>query len=543
MTTSRERRARAAEIRREAEDAGTVQPPRVVPKTGLLRQAWTSVASWARGVPKTSEERTKFVVPSQPPGVVPERAGIAQDAAIETALDWAEETYGEDLEFEAFIGFPALAELAQRPEYRRMAEVFAQEATRNWIKLTSTGEDDVKDKIQAIEDALKKHMIRQQFRVISEKDSYFGRIHLYIDLGDDDDVEELKTPIGNGRDAAAKRKIKKGSLQGFRIIEPVWTYPRGGDYNTTNPLAPNWYRPQSWLVMGRQVHASRLLTFVGRPVPDLFKPLYAFGGLSLTQMVKPYVDNWIRTRKSVSDLIKSFSVSGFTTDLTDALTEEGGALLAARVDAFVALRDNRNCMVLDKGGGETPAETFFNVSTPLSGLAELQDQSQGQMASICGIPLVKLLGVTPSGLNASSDGEVRTFYDTILAYQERFFRPHLETVIGVIQMDLFGEVDPNIVFNFEPLWTPSEKEAADIREIDARTAQTYIDGGVILPEEERGRLAGDDRSLYPGLDMSVEIAPPASEIDDARENGDLPPLPDPGSRPEDDEAEEEREAA
>ena len=152
-------------------------------------------------------------------------------------------------------------------------------------------------------------------------------------------------------------------------------------------------------------------------------------------------------------------------------------------------------MVLDKGGGETPAETFFNVSTPLSGLAELQDQSQGQMASICGIPLVKLLGVTPSGLNASSDGEVRTFYDTILAYQERFFRPHLETVIGVIQMDLFGEVDPNIVFNFEPLWTPSEKEAADIREIDARTAQTYIDGGVILPEEERGRLAGDDRSL------------------------------------------------
>ena len=43
--------------------------------------------------------------------------------------------------------------------------------------------------------------------------------------------------------------------------------------------------------------------------------------------------------------------------------------------------------------------------------------------------------------------------------------------------------------------------------------------------------------------MSVEIAPPASEIYDARENGDLPPLPDPGSRPEDDEAEEEREAA
>lgn len=543
------RRARVDEIRAEAEDAGTVQPARAKPKTASLTNLWNTVAKWARGLAKPSEDRTRFVVPSQPPGVVPEEQAIAQDAAIEVALDWAEECYGEDLEFEAFLGFPALAELAQRPEYRRMAEVFAQEATRNWIKITSTGEVDVGDKIKAIEDALKKHAVRQLFRRISEQDSFFGRSHLYVDLGDDDDADELKTPIGNGRDSVSKLKVRKGKLEGFRTVEPVWTYPRGGDYNTTNPLAANWYRPQSWLVMGDAVHATRLLTFVGRPVPDLFKPLYAFGGLSLSQMVKPYIDNWIRTRRSISDLIKSFSVSGFTTDLTDALTEEGGALLAARVDAFVALRDNRNCMVLDKGGGETPSEEFFNVSTPLSGLAELQDQVQGQMASICGIPLVKLLGVTPSGLNASSDGEVRTFYDTVLAYQERFFRPHLETVIGIIQLDLFGEVDPGIVFNFEPLWTPSEKEAAEIRKLNAETATTYIDSQVILPDEERARLAGDENSLYPGLDLTIEVPPPASElddaIDDARENGDLPPLPDASGEPEEREAEpeEEREAA
>lgn len=538
------RRERAAEIRAEAEEAGTLQADRPKAKAGLLSHAWAAVAKWARPAPKVAEDRTKFVVPSQPPGVVPESAGIAQDAAIEVALDWAEECYGEDLEFEAFLGFPALAELAQRPEYRRMADVFAQEATRNWIKLTSTGDVDVSKKIQEIEDAMKKLAVRQLFRALSEKDSYFGRIHLYVDLGDDEDVEELKTPIGNGRDSVTKLKVRQGSLQGFRIVEPVWTYPRGGDYNTTNPLAPNWYRPQSWLVMGKQVHATRLLTFVGRPVPDLFKPLYAFGGLSLSQMVKPYIDNWIRTRRSISDLIKSFSVSGFTTDLTDALTEEGGALLANRVDAFVAMRDNRNCMVLDKGGGETPPEEFFNVSTPLSGLAELQDQVQGQMASICGIPLVKLLGVTPSGLNASSDGEVRTFYDTVLAYQERFFRPHLETVIGIIQHDLYGEVDPSIVFNFEPLWTPSEKEAAEIRKTDAETAMTYIDGNVILASEERSRLANDDKSLYPGLDMSVEIAPPASELDEEGDE-DLPEVPEPSQDPETevDEREEEREAA
>ena len=40
--------------------------------------------------------------------------------------------------------------------------------------------------------------------------------------------------------------------------------------------------------MGRQVHTSRILTFIGRPVPDLLKPAYSFGGLSLVQL--GYVD-------------------------------------------------------------------------------------------------------------------------------------------------------------------------------------------------------------------------------------------------------------
>ena len=543
MTTSRERREaransakqrirssvnatieRETAIRAEAVAAGTIQAPRPAARP-MLAGLWRSIASWARGGEKKPEGRSKFVVPSMPLGVVPESDGIAQDSSIEVALDWAEECYGEDLEFEAFLGFPSLAELAQRPEYRRIAEVFAQEATRHWIKITTTGEIDRSKEIKLIEDALKKHCVRDTFRKLSEQDSFFGRSHLYIDTGCTDDVEELKTPLGNGRDSTSKLKVEKGKLVGFRTVEPVWTYPRGGDYNTTNPLAPNWYNPQSWLSMGTAIHSTRLLTFVGRPVPDLFKPLYAFGGLSMSQMVKPYVDNWIRTRRSISDLIKSFSVSGFTTNLTDALTEEGGALLSARIDAFVALRDNRNCMVLDKGGGDTPAEEFFNVSTPLSGLAELQDQVQGQMASICGIPLVKLLGVTPSGLNASSDGEVRTFYDTVLAYQERFFRPNLEVVLGVIQLDLFGEVYPEIGFVFEPLWTPSEKEAAEIRKIDAETAVLYVDHQVILGDEERARLAGDENSLYPGLDLTIEIAPPASEFDEEADGENLPPLP------------------
>jgi hypothetical protein len=42
-------------------------------------------------------------------------------------------------------------------------------------------------------------------------------------------------------------------------------------------------------------------------------------------------------------------------------------------------------------------EDFANVEKSLAGLDKLQAQAQEHMAAVCGIPLVILLGVTPTG--------------------------------------------------------------------------------------------------------------------------------------------------
>ncbi|WP_163489245.1 anti-CBASS protein Acb1 family protein, partial [Klebsiella pneumoniae] len=83
----------------------------------------------------------------------------------------------------------------------------------------------------------------------------------------------------------------------------------------------------------------------------------------------------------------------------------------------------------------------------------LQAQTQEHMAAVSGVPLIKLLGISPAGLNASSEGEIRTFYDSIHSFQERFYGPHLRTVIDIVQLNEFGDVDPDIGYEFEPLWS------------------------------------------------------------------------------------------
>ena len=122
------------------------------------------------------------------------------------------------------------------------------------------------------------------------------------------------------------------------------------------------------------------------------------------------------------------------------------------------------------------------------------------MAAPAKIPLVKLTGISPSGLNASSDGEMRCFNDEVHSRQELLFRANLMKILGFVQIGLFGEVDPNIGFEFEPLYELSEKEQAEVRKIEAETGQILVDTGAISQEEERARVAADPSTPYAGLD-------------------------------------------
>lgn len=416
-----------------------------------------------------------------------------------------------------FMGYSYLSELAQIPEYRALSEVIALEMTKKWITFQSIGDEESGEtteaktaKIKIIEDELKKHHLQEKFRKLAEHDGFFGRSHLYIDTGDTDDRDELRMTIGDGRSKLSKTKVNsKHPVKAFRVVEPIWTYPK--DYNSNDPLREDWYNPSTWFVMAKEVHASRLLRFVGREVPDLLKPAYAFGGLSLSQMAKPYVDNWLRTRQSVADIVHAFSVFVLATDLSTSLAEDGDQLFR-RLELFNRLRDNKGIMALDKD-----TEDFKNVSASLAGLHELQAQTQEHMAAVGRTPITKLLGIQPTGLNASDENQLRNFEETVSAAQESFIRPHLTTCIDFIQLSKFGEVDPDITFRFAPLRSMTDKELAELGKLKAETHQVYVDMSAISQEEVRAAVANDPDTPYPGLDVDDMPEPTEPELGHIRE--------------------------
>ncbi|WP_196761962.1 anti-CBASS protein Acb1 family protein [Eikenella corrodens] len=437
--------------------------------------------------------------PSLPDGVKPN--GIAMDSS---PLG----NFGADCFFgTGFIGYPRLAELAQISEYRSVSETTANEMTRQWIEIKSVGEEDNSEAIKQIEECYERLNVRDVFRKAIETDGLFGRGQILVQIKDHDG--KLANPL-----LLTEKTIAKGSLKALVNIEPMWTTP--APYNAIDPTLPDFYKPKAWYVMAQEIHASRLFTLISRPVPDMLKPAYNFGGVSMTQLMMPYVERWLRTVDSVSDLLHSFSLSGIKTDMSAILSgsDDGDTNIMLRAELYNRLRDNRGLMLLSK-----EEEEFFQFNTPLSGLDTLLAQSQEQMAAPSHTPLVKLLGITPSGLNASTEGEIAVYYDHIRAMQENLLRDPLDKLLKLVQLHLFGQVNDNITFDFVPLQQMSETDLSTIRKSDTDRDVAYIQAGVVSAEEVRGRLAGEPDSGYNGIDVEDVPEMPDDGFSDGLNDG------------------------
>ena len=451
-----------------------------------------------QSAPKQAPE---YKAPWLPAGVVPKgkTAPVAQDSCS-TIYQYAGE---QDANFfPAFVGYPQLAMLSQSSDYRSVPETTATEMTRKWGKFVPVGDDENDadaeiraEKIEALETEFKRHDIRSMIQRVIEVEMTMGRAQVFIDLDHTDtSLPFVTSPIG----------VKKGALRGFSVIEPIWSTPSA--YNANDPTRKDFFVPERWYVMGQDVHADRLITVIMRPVPDMLKPAYNFGGISMLQLMMPYVQRYQRTADSVAELVHAFSLTILATDMSSILGGENDPNTLLRAGLFNKYRDNTGLMLLDK-----EAEEISQINTPLTGLPELLRQAQEQMAAPSHTPLVKLLGVTPSGLNASAEGEIEVYRDYISAQNEAHIRPVIERISELMQLSLFGEVDQSIRWEFEPLKQMDGKELAEIGEIKARTSVTLVDGGIISQEEARQTLADDPASDYSNI--VVEDVPEMPEPD------------------------------
>lgn len=343
-------------------------------------------------------------------------------------------------------------------------------------------------------------------------------------VGAIDGAPNLEIPL----DLANLREIGYLTVVDRRDTRPVQWYD--------DPLLPSFGRPSIYeilpthrqiaapVVVSRlRVHASRCIVFEGpRCSTNARKENQGWGLSSLDRAytaLQIYNGNWA----SISNLLVDASQAVFKIpNLWQIMSGPNKQKLLDRFSLLDQGRSVARAFVLDKD------EEFDRRDTTMSGLPELLDRTTSRLASAARMPVTVLAGISPAGLNATGESDIRNWYDAIAAERLLHVVPELDRLWRMIFASKLGPtagVVPDFEIKWPPLWQLSPVEKAQVHNAQASADATWINAGVLVaPEVAVARFGPDgirDDLVIDTEAYAAESAQLAAQV--ASGQGDLPP--------------------
>lgn len=413
----------------------------------------------------------------------------------ELMLDW--------YSAQGFIGYSACAMLAQNWLIAKACTMPAEDAARNGYDITLNSGDEIDaGLLQRIREYDKLMHVSNHLVEAGTFARVFGiRVVLFEVESDDPAYYEKPFNIDG---------VKPGAYKGISQIDPYWITPELDNDAAANPASRHFYEPTWWRCGGKRYHRSHLCVIIPKPVSDLLKPTYLFGGMSVPQLIYERVYGAERTTTEAPLLVQSKRLNVLHVDLTKAAAKQG--VLMDRILQFCGFRDNHGVQVV---GTNDVVEQFDTSLTDLDTVIMTQYQI---VAGAAEVPATKLLGTSPKGFNSNGQGEADNYHEKLESIQSHEYEPLLERHYALLDKS-FNLGLGGVSIEWKPCDSPTAAELADIRLKNSQAAAAYANAGAIDGQDIRTVLISDPSSGFNGLDESVpEDAGLNTEEDDGQTN-------------------------
>ena len=272
------------------------------------------------------------------------------------------------------------------------------------------------------------------------------------------------------------------SFKGLLIFER-WTGVDPGIELIDDICSPDFGLPKIYNITvnnGGQllkVHHSRILRFEFNELPYIEKVANQYWGLSEIERVFDELkkrDNvsWNIAMLTFMANLRTLKVDGIG-QLLAATSEQAQQRLWEYVNAQNALTNNNGLQIIDKN------DEYQNHQYTFGGLADVYNGFMLDIAGAAEIPVTKLYGRSPSGLNATGDGDLENYYNKIEQEQEDVLRPIYDRLLPIMFMSEIGAVPDDLDYNFNPVKNLTDAEKADIASKNIATATSLFNVGVI----------------------------------------------------------------
>lgn len=392
---------------------------------------------------------------------------------------------------------------------RKIIDCPAEDMMKNWISIkTQMAPED----IERFEKLQRTTRIRRDILQCLKWSRLYGGAAAVIIIKGHEDI--LDQPLDYDT-------IMPGSFKGL-IACDRWTGITPGSTMITDVSNPDFGLPAyyEWVTdeFSVKVHHSRILRFTGRDLTTIERYTEQQWGTSEVELVIDELKKRDNTSYNIAQLIFLANLRVLKMrDLGESLAIGDETAQKEAYDTIQAqnwLMSNMGLYVLDE------KDSFETHQYSFSGLNDIYESFMLDIAGAAEMPVTKIFGRSPQGMNATGDGDKENYYNTIEQKQISQLEPALDKLLPIMYVSEFGAIPDDLDYTFNPIETPSEDKLAEI--VDKKTSaianvftQGIISQKVALKEL---RQLGNTTNMFTNItDEDIENAD-----DFADSTGDMP---------------------
>jgi phage-related protein (TIGR01555 family) len=146
-------------------------------------------------------------------------------------------------------------------------------------------------------------------------------------------------------------------------------------------------------------------------------------------------------------------------------------------------------------------ETYDRKTLDLAGVAPVLETLMTWISGAADIPVTRLFGTSAKGLNATGEGDLTNYFNSIRSKQLTQLDPGLRSLDQVLVRSALGYFPDDYNYVWNPLQQPDSVEMATAGKTRAETDQIYLDAGVIQVSQIQRRLQAEEAYQFNDEDI------------------------------------------
>lgn len=279
--------------------------------------------------------------------------------------------------------------------------------------------------------------------------------------------------------------------------QSIYNY-KPNDKHTSKFGMPEFYDVAPTYGSPFRVHESRCLLFKNGILPSMStRTEYRFFGMPEYARINDALQKTVISHgNGVKLLDRAVQAIYKMKDLAELLaTDEGEDKVLDRLRMIDLAKGIINSIAIDAEG-----EDYDYKQITFSGVKDVIDSTCNMLSAVTNIPQTKLFGRSPAGENSTGESDMENYYTFVGKIQKLNLKNNMGTLIDIILIAgrFKGEFEtiPDYELGFNPLWSLSEKEQAEVDKekadteyVKAQTAQIYVEMQVLDASEIRSKLS------------------------------------------------------